>query len=76
VLYSVLGHALLFFFEEKRKSWKINLEKMDETELNEAEISLHTVLLRGLNKDIPIKDAKSKIHTIFEDLLEDTLIDV
>lgn len=49
---------------------------MDATDLTEAEISLHSVLLRGINKEIPIKIAKEKIYKVFQDLLEDELVDV
>jgi len=56
VMYSMLGHILLYFFDEKRKSYQVHINE-DASELTEAEISLHTVLLRGLNKSIPIKKA-------------------
>lgn len=56
VVYSLMGHMLIYFFEEKRKSWKVDI-KEDPTELTESEISLHSVLLRGINEDIPLQEA-------------------
>lgn len=56
VMYSMLGHILLYFFDEKRKSFQVQINE-DPSELTEVEISNHSVLLRGLNKKIPIKRA-------------------
>lgn len=61
VVYSVMGHMLLYFFEEKRNSWKVNMGD-DPSELTEVEISAHTVLLRGLNKDLPLMKAQERVN--------------
>jgi hypothetical protein len=70
----MMGHMLLFFFEEKRKQWKVNVKNLDPTEMTEVEISMHSVLIRGINREIPLKEAEFKIHKIFEELLEDELV--
>ena len=56
VMYSMLGHILLYFFDEKRKSFQVQANE-DPNELTEVEISNHSLLLRGMNKKIPIKRA-------------------
>jgi len=53
ILYSLLGHILLYYFDEKRKSLQVQIHD-DPTELTEVEIANHTVLLRGINKNMPI----------------------
>lgn len=75
VLYSVMGHILLYSFEEKRKELKVE-SKDDPTELTEAEIAMHSLLLRGLNTDIPGAVAENKLFKIFNELIGDDLIHV
>jgi hypothetical protein len=76
VIYSMLGHMLLFFFEEKRRQWKINVQNMDPSEMTDVEISMHSLLLRGVNKEMPIVEAEQKIEAVFKELLEDELVKV
>lgn len=75
VLYSVMGHILLYSFEEKRKELKVE-SKDDPTELTEAEIAMHSLLLRGLNTGIPVAVAENKLFKIFNELINDDLIHV
>jgi hypothetical protein len=46
----------------------------DPTELTEVEISMHSVLLRGINKKISIKRAEEMIEHIFYEELGSSLI--
>ena len=48
----------------------------DPTELTEFEISNHSLLLRGLNKKVPIKKAQEVMENIFSHVLGDNLIKV
>lgn len=54
IVYSMLGHMLLYFFEEKRKALQFDLTT-DANTITEVEISNHTILLRGINKKLPLK---------------------
>ncbi|CDW80277.1 integral membrane protein [Stylonychia lemnae] len=64
ILYSLLGHILLYYFDEKRKALQVQIHD-DKTVLTELEISNHSVLLRGINKNIPIRYAQMFIDHIF-----------
>ena len=75
ILYSVMGHMLLYQFEEKRKELKIEANQ-DPLELTESEITTHTILLRGLNPDIPLKEAEDKLAKMFTDLIGDEFLNV
>jgi hypothetical protein len=68
VVYSMMGHMVLYFFEEKRKQWKVNMND-DPSELTEVEISSHTVLLRNLNPNLSLQKAQEKIDKVFKELL-------
>ena len=72
----MMGHMLLFFFEEKRKQWKVKIQNIDPSDMTEAEISMHSLLLRGINKTLPIKEAELKVKSIFKELLEDEVVQV
>lgn len=56
IVYSLLGHILLYYFDEKRKHLQMQTNE-DPTDLTEVEISMHAVLLRGINKKVGIKKA-------------------
>lgn len=51
----MMGHMLMFSFEEKRKQWKVNVKNLDPTDMTEVEVSMHSILIRGINRDVPIK---------------------
>jgi len=76
VLYSMMGHMLLFFFDEKRKQWKVDTENMDPTEMTEIEISYHSLIVRGVNESVPWAKAEKRVEKIFKELLEDEVVGV
>jgi hypothetical protein len=55
VVYSMLGHIFLHFYDEKRKALQVHNLNIDPTQLTEQDISMHTVLLRGINKEVPLE---------------------
>lgn len=56
MVYSLMGHMFLYFFEEKKKSFKSKLNE-DPTELTEVDISSHSLILKGLGRTVPLEKA-------------------
>eukprot|EP00347_Sterkiella_histriomuscorum_P005148 403357711 len=75
VLYSVMGHVFIYYFDYARKSLNISNEQKEQ-ELSEQQIAMNTLLLRGLNKEISQREAQFKLNQIFRELLERDLISV
>ena len=64
LIYSMLGHIMIYFFEEKRK--QLQIEFNDEAyDFTDVEISNHSVLIRGINKNMSRKWAETVINNIF-----------
>jgi hypothetical protein len=64
VVYSMFGHILLYFFEEKRKQLSVEF-KEDASDITDAEISSHSVLLRGINRSLPLNWVKEVLTILF-----------
>ena len=60
MIYSVMGHMFLYFFEEKKKSFKSKLHE-DPTELTEVDISNHSLILKGIGTHVPLERAEEKL---------------
>lgn len=75
IVYSLLGHILLYYFDEKRKHLSMQTNE-DPSEFTEVDISMHAVLLRGLNKKICIERAQNMVENIFRIELGDKLLKV
>ena len=73
IVYSMLGQILIYFFEEKRRSLHIDFTE-DIEELTEVEISQHSVLIRGLNKNIPLENARLGVSALRENLFENDIL--
>jgi hypothetical protein len=72
VLVSMMAHIFIYFFEEKRRALAIKREK--EAIIHEEDTAFHTVLVRGIDRDLSIEQAKGYIHSVFKTLLEEDLI--
>lgn len=55
-VYSLMGHLLIYFFENQRKILT-QTNNTDPTELTEVEISHHAIMLKGINRSIPYETA-------------------
>lgn len=48
-IFSILGHVMLHFFDQKIKHFQ-EQTKVEASEMNELDISLHTVMIKGINR--------------------------
>ncbi|CDW87165.1 integral membrane protein [Stylonychia lemnae] len=75
ILYSILVHIFISAFDNLRKNLCTEPPK-DDNQLTEQEVSMRTLLIRGINKNISQREAKYKIEQIFKQILDDDLINV
>jgi len=74
VFYSMMGHILLYFFEEKRRSLQIRSKK--NPELTEEDVSDHSLLIKGIKRDVPVAQAQDLVESIFKELIPHELLKV
>lgn len=55
IVYSMLGHIFLHFYDEKKKALQVESQNLDPDGLTENQISMHSVLLRGISKNMPLE---------------------
>ena len=64
VAYSMFGHIMIFFFDDKRKQFQVQLNQ-DVSEITDHEISLHSVLMRGINRELTHGWVEGVLNKIF-----------
>lgn len=60
-----MGHMLVYFFEEKRKSLNAKIENTEIKEMSEVDIASHTIMIREINKNLPLEEVTKKLEKIF-----------
>ena len=65
VVFSMLGHILIYFFEEKKKVLP-SLYNKDSVILTDTQVSQHTVLIQGISKTYSPKDVQAQLARIFK----------
>jgi len=72
VLYSMMGHIFLFFYEEKRQS--LNIQTTRSKDITEEDISKHSLMVRGISKTVPIERVQQWTRSVFSHILDNNLI--
>ena len=72
-IYSIMGHSMIHMFETKRKQLK-DKEVTEACEMTELEISLHTVMIKGINRSVAQSEAQYEVNELFSDIFGRILI--
>ena len=65
VCYSIGAHVMMYFYERKRRKLKMKTLSEDQ-EISESDISQHTILIRGINRKLPLEVAQKEVKLFFE----------